>query len=345
MRRTSSTSDSRGRLFAKSAVFVLGLVLLLGAVQFVVFPRHDRDQLWSDYMSLRPGSVDVLLLGTSLVHANVNPAAMWEDSGIRAYALSGSEQSLLTTLPYLQEALRVQKPAVVVLDLHMLSTENFPLSENQKRSNLTMMPMGLPKLRAISSATPASEWTRYLVPLEQFHSRWAEIERDDFDPRKWRQRSDNLFLGYRKIDKIEPQQPSGERRPFDEKLYEQNYRAVSEIIGAAEDAGARVLLVVGPSSRTNLHDEWLKRLEPDLARDHPNARILDTPSRVQEMGVDYATDYYDVWHLNSGGAEKYSAWLGRQLSEQFGLPREGSEDLDSAWRAALARYRRAVEDR
>ena len=106
-----------------------------------------------------------------------------------------------------------------------------------------------------------------------------------------------------------------------------------------------MLLVVGPSSRPNLHDEWLKRLGPDIARDHPSARILDTPSRVREMGIDYATDYYDVWHLNSGGAEKYSAWLGRQLSEQFGLPREGSEDLDSAWRAALSRYRRSVEDR
>ena len=339
MRRTSSTSSSRRHLVS-GIVFLLGLAILLGTVQFVVFPRHDRDKLWMDYRSLHSDSVEVLFLGTSLVHANVNPPVLWEASGIRAYDLSGSEQSLLTTRPYLEEALRTQAPSVVALDLHMLSASNLPLSENQKRSNLTMMPFGVPKLKAIGVATPASEWPRYLSPLQQFHSRWGELRRKDFSPNKWRPESKNLFLGYRKVDKVAPQDPSAESRPFDEALYVQNYRAISGIIEVAQAANAEVLLMVGPSSRVHLQDQWIERLKPDIARDYPNVRFLETQLSQVEMGVDYRTDYYDELHLNSVGAEKYSSWLGRQLAGQYDLPRVKSDRLDGAWRQELARYRR-----
>jgi len=318
--------------------------MLLGAVQFVVLARHDRDELWSDYLSLPPGSVDVLFLGTSLVHANINPTVMWESTGIRAYNLSGSEQSLLTTLPYLDEALRTQKPRVVALDLHMFSLENTPLSENQKRSNLTMMPLGLPKLRAIVTATPAQEWTRYLIPLEQFHSRWGELGKDDFNPKKWQRHREDLFLGYRKVVKVEPQRISSERRELDEDLYTRNYRVLSQIIERAESSGAEVLLLVGPSSRPSLHDEWIERLEQDLATGYPNVKVLETQRRIDEMNVVYESDYYDALHLNAGGAEKYSTWLGLQLSELYGLPRSGRSGSDDVWRRELERYRGSLSN-
>jgi len=320
------------------------MALLLGAVQFVVFPRHDRDKLWMDYRRLPSGSVDVLFLGTSLVHANVNPAVLWEVSGIRAYDLSGSEQALLTTRPYLEEALRTQAPRVVALDLHMLSAENLPLSQNQKRSNLTMMPFGVPKLKAISVATPASEWPRYLSPLQQFHSRWGELRRKDFSPSKWRSNSDSFFLGYRKVDSVVPQNPSSESRGFDEALYTQNYRVISDIIEVAQGADAEVLLMVGPSSRANLQDKWIERLKPDIARDYPKVRLLETQLYTGAMGVDYRKDYYDELHLNSAGAEKYSSWLGLRLAKEYNLPRQSGDDLDGAWRSELVRYRSALQD-
>ena len=297
-----------------------------------------------DYRNLPPGSVEVLFLGTSLVHANLNPPVLWEASGIHAYDLSGSEQSLLTTRPYLEEALRTQTPSVVALDLHMLSARNLPLSENQKRSNLTMMPFGVPKLKAISAATPASEWPRYLSPLQQFHSRWGELRRKDFSPNKWRPESKSLFLGYRKVDKVVPQNPSSETMGFDEALYVQNYRAISDIIEVAQAANAEVLLMVGPSSRVHLQDEWIERLKPDIAREYPNVRFLETQLYTGEMGVDYRTDYYDELHLNSVGAEKYSSWLGSLIANEYDLPRAGGRALDAPWRRALGRYRETLRD-
>jgi len=314
-------------------------VLLLGVSQFALFPRHDRDELWREYVGLPHGSLDVLFLGSSLVHANVNPTVLWGATGIRAYCLSGSEQSLPTTRSYLREALRTQEPKVVVLDLHMFSLDNASLSENQKRSNFTMMPLGIGKVEAVAEGSPAQEWTRYFIPLEQFHTRWDEVSRMDFNPYKWRYKSDNLFLGYRVVKRVEPQQLSFERRALDERLYTQNHHVVSEIIELAEQADAKVLLIVGPSSRVSLHDDWTGRLRQELAIGYPDVGILETQLHTVDMGVDRTRDYYDQWHLNARGAEKYSVWIGTQIAEMYGLPRERSSQLDDVWRTELARYR------
>lgn len=344
MRPTSSTSSSSVKRAVRAVVFVVVAGLMLAALQFALFPRHDRDELWTDYRALPNGSVDVLLLGTSLVHANVNPAVVWDETGVRAYDLSGSSQSLLTTRPYLEQALRSQSPQLVVLDIHMLSMPNEPLSEMQKRTNLTMMPFGLPKLRAIADAAPASEWTRYLLPLEQFHSRWGELQRRDFSPNKWRRNADNLYLGYRKVDKAAPQERSTDRRTFDEALYDRNYAIVSDIIATAQASGARVLLVIGPSTRPVLHEAWVPRLQADLKRRYPGVELLDTASRVAEMGIDYERDYYDLWHLNSKGAEKYSRWFGRKLVSDGTVSPKGNDRLDEPWRLEWKRYREATAE-
>lgn len=344
MQQTSSTSGSKYSNLWKSVAFLAGLAMLLGAAQFVFLPRHDRDKLWSDYLALPEGSVDVLFLGTSLVHANINPVVLWEAAGIRSYDLSGSEQSLLTTLPYLREALSTQAPRVVVVDLHMFSLTNWPLSENQKRSNFTMMPMGTPKLSAVTAGSPAREWTSYLVPLELFHSRWDELRFDDYNVYKWGDPANNTFLGYRKADKTVPQQPSYDRRPLDDVRYVENYELVSDIVELAEEAGAEVLLLIGPGALVSIHDDWTERLVHDVSRDHADVRILEAQYRTAEMDVDYAVDYYDQWHLNARGAEKYSAWLAGQLSQLYALPNEPSAHLDRAWQDELGRYRESLGD-
>ncbi len=337
--QASSTSSSRLAFAVKAVAFLTGLVLLLGAAQFVVFARHDRDELWGDFLELPAGSVEALFLGSSLVHANINPAVLWEGSGVRSYDLSGSEQSLATTRHYLDEALRTQSPQVVVLDLHMFSIPNLPLNENQKRSNHTMMPLGPSKLRALYDAVPATEWAGYILPLVQFHSRWAELEREDFRPGKWAEHSPTLFMGYRKVERVEPQEVTTQVRNVDEGLYETNYRMLEAIVDSAEQGGAEVLLVVGPSTRVAVHDKWIARLEDDLARDHPSVKILETQRLVGEMGIDYQTDYYDDLHLNNVGAEKYSKWLGQRLSEMYGIGSSPDEALDAPWRRELERYR------
>lgn len=340
--RTSSTSGSKPVKLVKSIIFLVLLAILLGLAEFALVPRYDRDDLWTTYRGLPDRSVEVLFFGTSMIHANVNPTVIWETSGVRSYVLSGSGQSLAVTPWYLEEALKTQSPKVVVLDIRGFLNESYVQTELQKRLNYTMMPMGATKLLAVAEGTHAAELTRYFIPLEQFHSRWAEVGRQDFDPRKRQETSNDFFLGYRLVDRVEPQVPSMSREPFDNAVYAENYVLLGRFIDAAGDAGAAVLLLLGPTGSPRLYDEWLPRLQADLRRDHPSVTVLNAYDYLGDLGLEYNSDYYDSTHLNLKGAEKYSEWLAGSIAETYGLPSERQDAWESPWSEESLRYQAQI---
>ena len=63
-------------------------------------------------------SIDVVFMGSSHIHCDVNTALLWEKYGIAAYDYSAAEQPLWTTYYYLKEICKYQKPQLVVLDLY-----------------------------------------------------------------------------------------------------------------------------------------------------------------------------------------------------------------------------------
>jgi hypothetical protein len=314
-------------------------MILLWAAQFVLMPRYDRDDLWTTYRGLPEGSVEVLLFGTSMVHANVNPVVIWETSGIRSYVLSGSAQSLVVTPWYLEEALRTQRARVVVLDVRGLLNESYKQTERQKRVNYTMMPAGAPKFWAVIEGSSPQEWTRYWLPLEQFHARWGELSRQDFNPLKRRDRRADSFFGYRLVDRTEPQELSPSRKAFDAQVYDQNYRLAAQFIETATGAGAQVLLLISPTSQPDLYAEWLPRLQADIGRDYPDVELLNAQDHMGEIGLRYQTDFYDRTHLNRRGAEMYSRWLALELAERHELPTVEHAGWNDAWTEELACYR------
>ena len=61
---------------------------------------------------------------------------------------------------------------------------------------------------------------------------------------------------------------------------------------------------------------------------------------TEEMGIDYTTDTYDTGlHLNLSGAEKFSDYFGRILSEEFGLEdHRQNPGLSEIWKEKINFY-------
>ena len=68
--------------------------------------------------SIRRG-IDVLFLGSSHVHCNVNTQLLWDEYGMAAYLMTGAEQPLWNSYYNLKEALKTQKPRLVVPLTHL----------------------------------------------------------------------------------------------------------------------------------------------------------------------------------------------------------------------------------
>lgn len=61
---------------------------------------------------------------------------------------------------------------------------------------------------------------------------------------------------------------------------------------------------------------------------------LNANDYLDQMNMDFYADYYKVDHVNAIGAEKYTMFLGRYLTENYDLPdhrgTQGFEEWDVA---------------
>ena len=101
------------------AVFLILLVITLFFLSDILSVKSAHGIMQKEGLYLQPrNSIDVVMMGTSHIHCNVNTALLWEKYGIAAYDYSGAEQPLWMTYYYLRELYKYQKPKVIVLDLY-----------------------------------------------------------------------------------------------------------------------------------------------------------------------------------------------------------------------------------
>ena len=107
----------------KCVLFLLILLCSLTAINKVLVPKYIlKNSTWPTTSSYRqfykmePNSIDVLFFGSSVCVNAFIPQEIYNDYGIRSYNLGSEQQSIFLSYYWLKEALRSQKPQVVVLD-------------------------------------------------------------------------------------------------------------------------------------------------------------------------------------------------------------------------------------
>ena len=98
----------------RGGIFLCLVLLLLSNLNRILCVKspHGVDQ--ARYLYVQPkNKIDVLFLGSSHVHCNVNTQLLWDEYGMAAYLMTGAEQPLWNSYYNLKEALKTQKPKLV----------------------------------------------------------------------------------------------------------------------------------------------------------------------------------------------------------------------------------------
>ena len=72
-------------------------------------------------------------------------------------------------------------------------------------------------------------------------------------------------------------------------------------------------------------------------------KFLDMNQYYEEIGLDFAVDYYDTNHTNTVGAEKVSKFFGQYLLDNYDMNLEHGEDIKIEWDAACEAYNAEAE--
>lgn len=322
----------------KLLLFVVILLLCAYRVNEVFkFKDINGVYIMKTFYELPKDSVDVLCVGSSTVFVNINPALLYEKYGIAAYNLCGAAQPAWNAYYDIKEALKTQKPKLIVYDAMQLR-----VSYNdgyQTGSFAIINTYGLKwsanKLDAIKASVPANKFYDYLIGPLQYHGRYKELDRKDFLSYRANPANYKYWKGYyalvdRKIDAkdLVRRDISKIKTPvkLDAKV-EEYYR---KIIDLADSEKIPLIVVIPPYAFIG-SDQQRYFLEAERIAAEYDVPFINFNLLYDELGLDFKTDMADKTHLTLSGSSKYTEYLGKYISDNYGLPDRRGDAKYESW--------------
>lgn len=331
----------KSRVILRTIATVLVLILVLYLVQRLLMPKYMGDvvegAMIEEYYDENMDH-DVVFIGDCEVYENISPAVLWEEYGINSY-IRGSAQQLIWQSYYLmEETFSYEKPDVVVFNVLSMKYDT-PQKETYNRMTLDGMRWSKSKARSIlASMTEEEHFIEYVFPLLRYHSRWNELNSDDF--KYYWSRPDVTYNGYYMRVDVKPAENVPEGRVLADYSFGDNaWKYLDMMRTLCEENGVELVLIKAPSLYPYWYDEWDQQIA-DYAGEY-DLRYYNLLEAADEMGLDFSADTYDGGlHLNLAGAEKCARYMGELLTEDCGLiSRRGEEDLEAEWKEKLKAYR------
>ena len=326
--------------FTLAIVAVLGAVIGFGAVLQDARLDNREGHLLCGYYDTTD-SRDVIFIGDCEVYEGFVPATLFEEYGITSFVRGSSQQTVWQSYHILEETLERETPKAVVFNVLALHYGETP-QESISRMSLEDMEWSKHKLDAIlASMTEEESLISYFLPILRYHSRWSELDGDDFK-HAFDKHADITHQGYLMQTDIDPVDTSDNRQP-DDMLESLPYRAIEyldKMTALCKEKGVELILVKAPTNsiRYYWYPEWDAQMVSYAEQN--SLAYYSMIGKDEEIGLDWSTDTYDKGlHLNVYGAEKFTSYFGKILAENHGLTdHRGDSAISAIWEERINSY-------
>ena len=225
---------------------------------------------------------------------------------------------------YVREACKTQSPQLVACEVTNVFYKPY---QSYTKANISYMPFGLNRLGATLAGAEKEELFGLLFPLYNYHYRWTTVETEEMELRL--SPADDMTAGYTLLTQsCDPPSPTSLDYSSDTENYRRNVEYLAKLKEFCDSEGIELLLYITPSCG-RIPEDALDTLRADL--EAIGVTLRDLNEDIDELGLDYETDWYDPLHFNLRGAEKFSRFLSGELSSMYELePGSGNEEL---WQA------------
>ena len=311
----------------KKLLSVLGLLLVL-LLMFLpasnlVKWKHSENEYRIFYE--KKSDFDVLFFGASVVHYAVYPMQLWNDYGITSYNMANDSERLQMTYYDMVNAFDYATPKLAVVDLTAIGWAGAKRDGTLKdHAFLDSVPLSRNKIREINAIFEGTEKLEYLFPFELYHSRWNELEPDDFYfNAKSHEYGAERHSGVMYFDTPAPDMYE-ESREADVELERQT---IQNIIDLCNSKGIDVIFTYFPAAHRGGDQkvrEACGKMMADFDADYYDFLYVDF--------IDWSCDSVEGAHLNYYGGEKITDYIGNMLSEKYGISdRRGDTSISASW--------------
>lgn len=336
---------TRLKVVLKCVVFVCIFALLFWPVSNVLL-RKSFEPPWNmtpkihGFYNEPENSFDLMFFGSSHMYCSVNPLLLFEQDGVPSYLFCSQKQPLWITYHYMIEALKTQRPKLMVLDIYMMYETEEYLDDGTNFAAVDHLKLSWNKLACIQAIAPAGERFQYLCNFVKYHSRWDELVPADYDF-SWMGERDYL-KGHVPVDEaagVASYTDVSQVTALND-ISNKNKEYLNQIMNLCEQENISLLLIKTPCNETIPQRAYTNSVE-QLARER-NLAFVDFNLCYEEIGLEVPDDFCDYWHLNYGGAEKFTAYFGEYLRANYSLPDHRGEAAYESWQEDIASYRQSV---
>lgn len=333
--------NQKGKKWVKLIASVMIVVVVLACLQRLLIPKYVSGVIEgafiAEFYEEERKDYDVIFVGDCEVYENFSPITLWEEYGVTSYIRGSAEQYIMQSYYILEDTLRYHTPEVVIFNVQALQFDEAQ-SEAYNRMTLEGMEWSMSKVNAILASMKEDEqFLDYVFPILRYHSRWSELTADDFKYMfATKKVSHNGY--YMRVD-VKPVTTIPPKRVLADYSFGENaWKYLEMMADLCEENDIDLLLIKAPSVYPYWYDEWDVQVEEFAAeRDLQFINFLDL---VEEIGIDYNTDTYDAGlHMNLSGAEKLSKYLGKVLTQEYGVAdRREDEQWTAIWQEKIEFY-------
>ncbi len=296
-------------------ILTTGIILFLCERVLLLKSEDGIEQMESFYLQA-DNTVDVLFMGNSHTYCNINTGVLWDEYGLAGFNLGGAEQPYWNTYYYLKEALKTQRPQVIMLEISAVGinpTDYQP--ENWLICNTYGMKWNANKIAALKASIYEDYFERLAIPMNSIHGRYDELSREDFtDPnRSITNKGFDPREGVRAYNRPDVSGVTGITV-----ISEKSEKYLLKIIELTKAEGIPLVIFTAPYVVTE-DSQKIYHYVFGIAEAN-QVPYVDFNQKYDEIGLDFAVDMADNLHLNRAGNAKFSNYLGNYLAEQYGIP-------------------------
>lgn len=239
----------------KSLIRIISFLILLACVlaginHVLKFKYNDGVDFATIFYEQEKESIDVLILGSSHAFCSFNTGVLWDEYGMASFIWGGPSQPMWNSYYNLQEALKTQKPELIVLEGYGLKWGEGEQDRFNIIANTFGMQWSVDKMEAIKAGTPQEQWGDYLAEYVQYHMRYKELSSEDFLKNKrepiyenWKGSQDLMSTECLDNPDVLKRWAGG---GVNEKIYEKTEKYYRMIIELAQENGIPIVVVVSP---------------------------------------------------------------------------------------------------
>ena len=320
-----------GKKFLQLFCIIAVFLCLFGLFSRIFMYKNEGFYNYHNFNRIEEDSLDVLVLGSSHSMDGIDATGLSErlsefgGNDWTCFNMSVSGMRIEQILYRYKEVLKTQSPKIVVVETFSYSPALDSEIESIHRRSIDYMPLNKNKVEYIFQNVEADK-ASYVIPFIKYHSRWKELEKEDFmcfSP-EWRyENSDGA--GFSAPNKIPFE---GEYTDYFENDFShidgampisaERYEITQELIQLIEENGSKLVFLSIPYKvQTDFTNEMAIETNNYLKQefvDEEAVFILDMNRLINQL--DWGYEYmHDEGHVNNDGREYVHQILCEFLNE------------------------------